>query len=87
MLLLPVMAIMGVHTIAFGHSRYHVPLVPIMALYGVALLRRSRKWDLRNQRPAVVGALISMALLAGIWVREVFVTEYERIKVFLEYGS
>jgi hypothetical protein len=87
MLLLPVMAIMGVHTIAFGHSRYHVPLVPIMALYGVALLRRARKSDLRNQRPAVVAALLSMALLAGIWVHEVLVTEHERIKVFLEYGS
>ena len=27
-LVLPIVAITGVHTIVFGHSRYHVPLVP-----------------------------------------------------------
>jgi hypothetical protein len=87
LLLLPVVATMGAHTIVFGHSRYHVPLIPIMALYGVALLRRARTLDLRSQRLAVVGALLSMSLLAAIWAREVFVVESERIKALLDHGA
>ena len=87
LLLLPVVATMGVHTIVFGHSRYHVPLVPIMVLYGVALLMRARTLDLRSKRLAVVGALLSVALLAAIWARQVFLVENERIKAFLEYGG
>jgi hypothetical protein len=78
---------MGAHTIVFGHSRYHVPLIPIMALYGVALLMRARTLDLRWKRFAVVGAMLSVTLLAAIWVREVFVVESERIKALLEYGG
>jgi 4-amino-4-deoxy-L-arabinose transferase-like glycosyltransferase len=87
LLLLPVVAIMGVHTIVFGHSRYHVPLIPIMSLYGVALLMRARTLDLRGRKTAAVGALLSVALLAVIWARQVFVVEGERIKSLLEYVS
>jgi 4-amino-4-deoxy-L-arabinose transferase-like glycosyltransferase len=84
LLLLPVVAIMGVHTLVFGHSRYHVPLIPIMALYGVALLLRARTLDLHGKKPAVVGALFSMTLLVGFWVRQLFV-DGERIKALLGY--
>ena len=37
LLLLPVLLIMGGHTIVFGHSRYHLPLIPIFGLYAAAL--------------------------------------------------
>jgi 4-amino-4-deoxy-L-arabinose transferase-like glycosyltransferase len=87
LLLLPVVATMGVHTIVFGHSRYHVPLIPIMALYGVALLVRARALDLRGRWPAVIGATLSVAVLAAIWARQVFVVDDEHIKVLLEYGG
>jgi hypothetical protein len=87
MLLLPVAVIMGVHTVVFGHSRYHVPLIPIMALYGVALLMRARTLDLHSKRLARVGALLSMALLAAIWARQVFLVDDERIKALLQHGG
>jgi hypothetical protein len=87
LLLLPVVATMGVHTLVFGHSRYHVPLVPIMALYGVALLMRAPTLDLRSHRLAVIGAVLSMALLGAFWARQVFLVDDERIKALLGHGG
>jgi hypothetical protein len=78
---------MGVHTVVFGHSRYHVPLVPIMVLYGVALLMHARTLDLRERRPAALGALVSMALLGIVWARQLFVVEADKIKALFGYGA
>ena len=38
LLMLPVIAITGVHVLAFGHSRYHLPLIPILAIYASAFV-------------------------------------------------
>src|SRR5205814_5922528 len=38
LLMLPVLVIVAAHTIVFGHSRYHLPLIPILALYGAAFV-------------------------------------------------
>jgi 4-amino-4-deoxy-L-arabinose transferase-like glycosyltransferase len=60
----------AVHALTFGHSRYHLPLVPILAIYAAAVVvRRSDVLlELRSRR-AVVGALA--LLCAAVWVREI----------------
>jgi 4-amino-4-deoxy-L-arabinose transferase-like glycosyltransferase len=59
-----------VHALTFGHSRYHLPLVPILAMYAaVVVVRRSDVLlELRSCR-AVVGTLALICV--AIWVREI----------------
>ena len=83
-LLLPVVAITGAHTLAFAHSRYHFPLIPILILYGSALATRSEiTW--RRYQPALIGATIAVTVLLGIWVRQIIVVDAERLRGFLHH--
>ena len=50
LLLLPVVVTMGAHTIVFGHSRYHLPLMPIFGLYGAALFAARERISWRSHR-------------------------------------
>jgi len=80
-LLLPVLAITGVHTLAFGHSRYHLPLVPIFALYTSALIVRG--WPaVHGNRIVLTGAAMSALILVGIWGRQVLLVDAARIRAF-----
>lgn len=78
-LLLPILVIMGAHTLIFGHSRYHIPLIPILAIYGAAFVTGWRE-HLRNaSRPALVGAATSCAVLIFIWARQILIVDAERL--------
>jgi len=83
MMLLPVLLIMAGHTIVFGHSRYHLPLIPPLALYGsaavVAVRRRVPRivWS-----PAVAGAAVTVAVLMSVWVRQLVYTDFGRLASF-----
>jgi 4-amino-4-deoxy-L-arabinose transferase-like glycosyltransferase len=85
LLLLPVVAITAAHTIVFGHSRYHMPLIPIMALYAAALFcRPARVWrgSLRTVAAALTGAVFLV-----IWGREIIVTEWPRIQSLFSHAG
>ncbi len=79
LLLLPLVAITAAHSIVFGHSRYHLPLIPVLALYGAAMLRRL---PIRSalSRPAAWGAAATGAVLLGVWTRELVFVDLERIR-------
>lgn len=82
LLLIPVLAISGAHSIVFGHSRYHLPLVPILSLYASTLLvdRRWKRWRLRPA--ATAGALVLVFVLVASWCRQVLVVDGERVLAF-----
>jgi hypothetical protein len=85
-LLLPVLAIMGLHTIAFGHSRYHLPLVPILCIYGAALV--FERLDLKRRRfmiPSVLAAAASVVVLLGIWIQQAAFADLTRIQLWLAH--
>jgi hypothetical protein len=78
-LLFPVALITGAHTIVFGHSRYHLPLMPLVGIWAAALVA-GRLSDVRFQpRVMVAGAAASVLLLCTIWVRQVVVVDATRI--------
>jgi hypothetical protein len=83
LLLLPLVVIVAAHTIVFGHSRYHLPLIPILALYGAAFAV-ARVPTLRLvHRPTLVGATVTMTALVAIWVRQVAYVDLPRISALL----
>lgn len=79
LLLLPVVVIVAVHTIVFGHSRYHLPLVPILALYGTAFLTMSVPSFRLVGRPTLIGATVTVTALVAIWIRQVAFVDLQRI--------
>jgi len=82
--LLPVLAILAGHTLAFGHSRYHLPLVPILAVYGAAFVTMPAS-SLRFARAKAVGAIFTVSVLLAIWIRQVALVDLPRIRALLEH--
>jgi hypothetical protein len=71
------------HTLAFGHERYHLPLIPLLMLYAAAAVTQ-RSWQhlgIRLRRAAAPLAVATSLLV--IWGREVLVVEADRIQSLL----
>ena len=85
LLLLPVVVITGVHTLVFGHSRYHLPLMPVFALYAAAFVSTAGLAAWRERRPAFVGAAATVLMLVAVWVRQVVLVDAARIRAYLDY--
>jgi hypothetical protein len=69
LVLLLIVALMILHALTFGMSRFRLPAVPLLAAYaGVALasLRTGRWWPAGNVRRA--GLAAALALLAWLWL-------------------
>jgi hypothetical protein len=73
----------GLHSLTFGHSRYHLPLVPILLLYAASVLCRPARIveRLRTREAALAGAACSAAAL--VWVREVFVRDAAHVAALM----
>ncbi len=61
-----------IHSIAFAHSRYHLPLIPVLAVYSAAAMTHWR--DIRLHRLFPLGVFVCVVLLAG-WAREFIVVD------------
>ena len=66
------------HALAFGHPRYHLPLMPLFSAYAAhAWTIRKEFWNGRRSW-AFKAASLAAGLLLAIWIREVFSVEFER---------
>jgi 4-amino-4-deoxy-L-arabinose transferase-like glycosyltransferase len=65
------------HSIAFGHSRYHLPLMPIVLVYAsAAAVNHAEFWDPRRKHARLV-AIVACFLLAASWLREFVVVDWD----------
>jgi 4-amino-4-deoxy-L-arabinose transferase-like glycosyltransferase len=64
----------GLHAITFGHARYHLPLVPLLLVYGAAAIDQ-RAWRGRWRAAAGLAAASLVVVVGAIWAREVFVRD------------
>lgn len=72
-----------VHTVVFAHSRYHLPLVPLLALYAGRVVADVRWPAVREARGGSLAAAVCLVGLAGIWVRELVVRDGDRVAQFI----
>jgi len=86
-LLMPVVVLVGAHAIAFGHSRYHLPLIPILGLYASALAVQRMPSLALSRRPALIGAAASIVVLLSVWMRQIVLTDLDRIMSLLHRAS
>jgi 4-amino-4-deoxy-L-arabinose transferase-like glycosyltransferase len=73
----------AVHSVVFGHSRYHLPLVAFLALYAGATWVGWRAGELRFTRRRLAGACVMCATLVSIWGYEIFVRDADRLRTVL----
>ncbi len=77
-LLLMIAYLCGIHVITFGHSRYHLPLMPLILVYSACALVNVRWiWSQRGRWPFWLACGLCLALVAG-WSWEVLVVDLER---------
>ncbi len=59
-----------IHSVAFAHSRYHLPLIPILLVYAAAgVVHSSEIWSKRHSWRFLIASVCCL-VLAGGWVRE-----------------
>ncbi|MCC7009115.1 MAG: glycosyltransferase family 39 protein [Acidobacteria bacterium] len=83
-LLTPIVVVAGIHSVVFGHPRYHDPLVPVLAIYGAAAVTSLRSRQTSVRASAALGAGLTSILLVGIWVRQIIVVDGERIRALVQ---
>jgi len=77
-LLLLVGFICGIHCLAFAHSRYHLPIMPIMMVYAAAAWCRRRELSGAWRSWSFAGATLVCLVLVGSWFWDV-VSELHRL--------
>ncbi len=76
LLLLLTAFVCGMHTLVFGHSRYHLPLIPILSVYSAAALVNARFiWSRRGSWRMAAAAACSAGALAA-WGYEAIVANW-----------
>ena len=78
-----IVCICGVHTIVFGHERYHLPLMPFILLYAAAAIRQQSWQRLREGRLTITAPVVTCVLLLVIWGRELLFVETAHIRTLL----
>ncbi len=78
LLLLLIVFICGLHTLAFGHSRYHLPLLPLVLCYAaIAIVHGKEIWSQRRQWTFALACVLSGVLVAS-WAVEVLIVDLDR---------
>lgn len=87
LLVFPIVLFVGAHSLIFGHSRYHLPLIPILGLYAARLLL-TRTDSLRvSSRTALACAGACVVILLAVWVRQVAIVDLPRIAGILGHSG
>lgn len=69
----------AVHTIVFGHSRYHLPVMPLVLIYTAsAVWNWPEIWNRRNSRGFVLATTACVTLIAG-WIWSLVVVDWPRV--------
>ena len=75
----------ALHTAVFAHSRYHLPLVPILACYAAqALVERRWIWTARRRRFWLAAAVAGVFVAA--WLFEIVYVDFDKFAEIMRRG-
>ena len=67
-----------IHTLIFAHSRYHLPIMPIVLVFATsALLSMRNLWSRRRELTFVLSLIACLMLIVG-WTREIVMVDLSR---------
>jgi 4-amino-4-deoxy-L-arabinose transferase-like glycosyltransferase len=78
-LLLTVAFVCLMHAITFGHSRYHLPLVPILSIYAASVIVRRRTLLPTRRVASMFSPLAVTTLFVAVWTREILYRDIARV--------
>ncbi len=80
LLILTMAHLCGLHTLTFGHSRYHLPLIPILMLFAAAAITQAPSlWARRKEWPFMAASgLCGIFILSWIW--EIVMVDFQRFR-------
>lgn len=78
-LILVVALICGAHTVTFGHSRYHLPLIPLLAVYAATALVDFPTVLAQRRRPSFTIALMLCLLVVAGWIWNIVGPDSQRL--------
>jgi len=87
LLLLPIVFITAIHTIVYGHSRYHMPLMPLLGVYAAGLFERGRAAVWPPRGIAWYATALTVLLLLAIWLRQFVFADAGRIRALFGHGG
>ena len=56
----------GVHTVVFGHERYHLPLMPFILLYAAAAIRHQSRCQIQEGMLTATAPILTCILLLSV---------------------
>jgi 4-amino-4-deoxy-L-arabinose transferase-like glycosyltransferase len=66
----------AVHTLIFAHSRYHLPVIPLLTVYSAAaIVYRQAIWQRRRTWGFLIATALSMMVAVG-WFRELVFVDF-----------
>ena len=72
----------AMHTLAFGHSRYHLPLMPLILIFAGAAVGRTMKiWTARGRRSFALAVLLSGVFMV-VWACNLFFIDNQLVSDF-----
>jgi hypothetical protein len=77
--LLALIWICGIHTVVFGHSRYHLPVMPVVIIYAAAAVHQ-RAWTRVHGSASWSAAVSAVVVLLAVWGYEVLVRDADRVR-------
>jgi 4-amino-4-deoxy-L-arabinose transferase-like glycosyltransferase len=78
-LVLVVAHICLIHTLVYGHSRYHIPVMPFVMLYSASALGQARNLLRVEYRPRLWYGMAVFAAFAALWTMEFFHPHYFQV--------
>ena len=87
LLLLAIVAfVCGIHSVVFAHSRYRLPVMPVVMLYAAAAITSQGIWS-RRHRPGFWIAVGVCLLFVGGWVWNAVAGDFARVLQAVGLGS
>jgi 4-amino-4-deoxy-L-arabinose transferase-like glycosyltransferase len=81
-LLISILFPCAVHTLIFAHSRYHLPIVPLLIVYAAAaIVYRREIWLHRRKWQFKLAVIISVIIAFG-WLRELIFVDMQAVQHF-----
>lgn len=85
--LLLIAFVCGIHTLVFAHSRYHLPVVPLVLLYAAAVFARGRNVGALWRRPVFWLAGVLCLLFVAGWGWNFVAGDLDKIRQIMRPGT